>query len=124
MRLFWLGLGWTCVGLGAIGVVMPLVPTTPFLLAAAWAFANSSERFHRWLLEHRHLGPPIHAWKRHRAIPRHVKWLAALSVVVSIAGALWAGVPAWALMLQVAILTVVMAFVLTRPSRGRAEPAR
>ena len=50
LRYAYLTLGWVCVGLGAIGVVVPGMPTVVFLLVAVWAFARSSERFHRWLL--------------------------------------------------------------------------
>jgi hypothetical protein len=51
------------VVLGAAGIFLPLLPTTPFLLLAAYLFARSSERWHRWLLDHRQLGPYIHAWR-------------------------------------------------------------
>ena len=55
--------GMLMVGLGAAGIVLPLVPTTPFLLLAAYLFARSSPRWHAWLLNHRHFGPYIHAWR-------------------------------------------------------------
>ncbi len=51
------------VALGTTGIVLPLLPTTPFLLLAAFLFAKSSERWHDWLLNHKHLGPYIHAWR-------------------------------------------------------------
>ena len=62
LRYALIGLGWVNVALGAIGIVVPGMPTTVFLLIALWAFSKSSERFRTWLYEHRRLGPPIRAW--------------------------------------------------------------
>lgn len=56
-------LGLLMVGLGTAGIFLPLLPTTPFLLLAAYLFARSSDRWHRWLLQHKHLGPYIHAFR-------------------------------------------------------------
>src|SRR5690606_41134853 len=58
------------VGLALAGTVLPLLPTTPFLLVAAWAFARSSPRLDAWLHAHPRLGPPLAAWQARRAIPR------------------------------------------------------
>ena len=85
MRFFWLGLGWLSVGLGAIGAVLPLLPTVPFLLLAAFCFARSSERFHKCLVEHPKFGPPIQDWRNTGAIRRRVKWMATASMAVSLA---------------------------------------
>ena len=85
MKYFWLGFGWLCVGLGAIGAFLPLLPTVPFLLLAAFCFARSSERVHQWLLNHPRFGPPIADWRRNGAIRRRVKWLATASILVSFA---------------------------------------
>ena len=67
-RALWLLLGLVAVGLGAVGVVLPLLPTTPFLLLAAFAFARSSERWHQWLVNHQIFGPLIEDWNRYGAI--------------------------------------------------------
>lgn len=72
-RLFLIGLGWFSFALGVIGIFLPVMPTTPFILLAAWAFSQSSERFHTWLLEHRHFGPMVRTWQHERALQRRVR---------------------------------------------------
>jgi uncharacterized membrane protein YbaN (DUF454 family) len=78
-KQLYLLLGWLCVGLGLLGALLPLMPTVVFLLIAAWAFARSSPRCHRWLREHPRFGEIICAWEQHRAMPRRAKraaWVA------------------------------------------------
>lgn len=65
--------GFVCVGLASLGVVLPLLPTTPLLLVAAACFARTDPRFHRWLLTNRMFGPIIRDWQRHRCIPLRAK---------------------------------------------------
>lgn len=115
MRFVWQGIGWTSLMMGALGVILPLLPTTPFLLLSAWCFARSSKRFHYWLIHHPRFGPPIEAWRHQGAISRRAKGLAMLSIAASLAIAVAAGVPAWALALQIACLAAVSVFILSRP---------
>lgn len=68
-----IGTGSLCVLLGVIGIFLPLLPTTPFMLLAAACFARSSRRFHDWLLANRTFGPLIREWEQHRSIPRRTK---------------------------------------------------
>lgn len=65
--------GSLCVVLGVVGLFLPLLPTTPFMLLAAACYARASLRFYRWLTGHRLFGPPILEWRRHRAIPYRAK---------------------------------------------------
>ena len=84
-RHFYQFLGWLCVALGLIGTVLPLMPTTVFLLIAAWAFSRSSQRWHRWLREHNRFGETIRAWEEHHAMPRRAKRIAFLALGASYA---------------------------------------
>ena len=82
-RHLYLALGWASVALGVLGVIVPLMPTTVFLLIAAWAFSRSSDRWHRWLREHARFGEVIRAWEEHHAMPRRAKRIAFLALAAS-----------------------------------------
>ena len=114
-RLIWLMVGALALALGAIGIVLPLLPTTPFLLVAAFAFAESSERMHQWLLNHNVFGALIHDWQRHRAISRSAKIasVAAMAAVLIITAL--HGVPAIVLGVQALVLVPCALFVVSRP---------
>jgi uncharacterized membrane protein YbaN (DUF454 family) len=73
LRMVLIAVGMCSTALGVIGIFMPLLPTVPLLLLAAAGFARSSERFHGWLLEHRHLGPMIRGYLDGRGIPLRAK---------------------------------------------------
>jgi len=114
-RAAWQVLGLAATGCGFIGAFLPLVPTTPFLLLAAFAFARSSPGLHRWLLTHPRLGPPLRNWQRHGAIDRRSKALAILVMGAALAGSMLLGLPAWLFATQAVVLGVVAAFILSRP---------
>jgi len=115
MRMLWRVGGAIALGLGILGIPLPLLPTTPFLLLAAFCFARSSPPLHRWLISHRHFGPPIIRWRDCGAISRKAKTLAALAMAAGFMGALAFGAPLFALIAQVVVLTFVGAFIFTRP---------
>ena len=75
-RMAYAGAGLIALGLGLLGVVLPGLPTTPFILLAAACFARSSQRMHDWLLTNRVTGPMLRDWVRHRILPRRVRWVA------------------------------------------------
>ncbi|MYE86030.1 MAG: DUF454 domain-containing protein [Gammaproteobacteria bacterium] len=121
-RHLWMALGWASLGLGALGVLLPLLPTTPFLILAAYFFSRSSQRVHAWLLNHRVFGPPIENWRTHRAISTGAKLaaLAAMALILAVSAA--ANIPAWALAIQAVILAGVAIFLLTRPTPTPRSP--
>jgi hypothetical protein len=86
LRVAMLVAGFVCVGLAALGVFLPLLPTTPFLLVAAASFARSSPRFYRALLGNRVFGPLIRDWREYRSVPRRAK-LMAITAIVAVLGA-------------------------------------
>ncbi len=75
--------GWLAVILGLIGAVLPIVPTTPFLIVALACFSKSSPRFHRMLLTNKWFGPPLKEWENNHTVKRHVKIKAMMLIVVS-----------------------------------------
>jgi uncharacterized membrane protein YbaN (DUF454 family) len=74
---------WLNVALGLIGIVIPGLPTTVFLIIAAWAFSKSSERFHKWLWNHPRFGASIQSWHNHRVIPKSAKIFATSMMLMS-----------------------------------------
>ena len=82
-RYMYLLLGWIAVGLGALGIFLPILPTVPFMILAAFCFARSSPRLEAWLVEHEQFGPHIRAWRDHGAISRKGKIMALIAFVVS-----------------------------------------
>jgi uncharacterized membrane protein YbaN (DUF454 family) len=82
-RVAFAALGWVFFCLGVVGLLLPIVPTTPFMLLALWAFSNSSQRFHDWLYHHRVFGPPLQRWRRERTVPAWSKALALGSMCAS-----------------------------------------
>ena len=82
MRYLYFICGLICVGVGVAGIFLPLVPTTPLILLAAFCFSKSSERMHRWLTEHRRFGPMIRDWQQHRVIRPRAKLMAVIMILV------------------------------------------
>ncbi len=115
-RHVWTALGAVALALGIVGVVVPLLPTTPFLILAAYLFSRGSGRLHAWLVDHPTFGPPIRHWREHRAVSRRAKVSASIAIVLIFAFSVVLALPAWALALQAIVLGGVAGFLITRPT--------
>ncbi|WP_457390125.1 YbaN family protein [Roseateles sp. P5_E1] len=82
-RLLWRALAVLGLVLAMIGVVLPVLPTVPFLLLAAWAAGKGWPALENWLLNHAHFGPGIRRWRERGAVPRRAKWLAVVMMACS-----------------------------------------
>lgn len=83
LRLLWLLGGLLALALGVLGVFLPVLPTTPFVLLAAWCFSRGSTRCEAWLLNHRLFGPMVRDWRERRAVPLRAKQLATVMMTLS-----------------------------------------
>jgi len=121
LRLLWLVAGLVCVALGIIGALLPLMPTTIFLILAAGCFARSSPRLEAWLLDHPRFGPTLRAWRRDGAIGQRGKAMACGGMAIGYT-LFWCGaLPHLPLAAGVgAAMAACAAYVLTRPA-PRAE---
>ena len=115
-RLPWMILGWTCVGLGFLGVVLPLLPTTPLLILAAFAFGKSSPGLKEWLLDHPVFGGPIRDWEADGAIRPRAKILACTAMALISTISLLSGLGATILLIQALAMGGAATFILTRPN--------
>jgi uncharacterized protein len=119
-RLLFNVAGTLALALGIVGIFLPLLPTTPFVLLAAACYARGSRRFHDRLLANRTFGPMVHEWERHRSLPYRTKLSAIvlMSVTMSISIVFFVR-PTW-LKLTLAVLGVALAIWMYRiPSRDR-----
>ena len=116
-----LGAGWVSTGLALVGVVLPLVPTTPFLLLAAACFLRCSPRLHRRLLADPRFGPLVARWQSDRSVPRSAKRRACLLVVATFAISIAILSSAWARVALLALMVVLLVFLAGLRTSG-AEP--
>ena len=110
-------LGFCFFGLGAVGTVVPGLPTTPFMLLALWAFSRSSDRFHNWLYNHPFFGPPLQQWHEHRVIPRNAKILSISMMMLSLGYmVIFTEVGVWLKVTTFLIMLYGAWYILTKPS--------
>lgn len=115
-----LGTGWLCVGLGIVGIIMPLFPTTPFLLVAVWAFSRSSPELAEKIRSHRLAGAYVRDWEDEGVIPLGAK-IIAITMMLAMLGYLHfgSGAPQWAVIAAGLVMGCAGAYILSRPSRRR-----
>ena len=121
VKFLLIGFGWLNVGFAAVGVVIPGIPTTIFLLIALWAFSQSSERLRSWLYNHPIFGAFLQNWKQHGVIPRRAK-IAAISVM-SVSWVILIFLSAkWMVWGSAGLVMLCVAgFIATRPSVPRGD---
>ena len=100
---------------GVIGIFLPLLPTTPFILLAAACFARSSPRFHAWIIQHPTFGPIQRAWKESRAIPRKAKRTATLMMALSTAWIWWSVEPLFARVAATLFILSAFTYIWSKP---------
>jgi len=116
VRILWLIAGLFSLVVGIAGMVLPLVPTVPLVLLAAYCFARSSDRLHEWILNHRIFGPMTADWRDNGAISKRGKNAATVSIFIVFGISVVLGLKPWILILQAVVLTSVLIFIWSRPS--------
>lgn len=117
MKIIWLFFGFITLLLALIGIVLPLLPTVPFLLLAAFFFARSSTRIHDWLINHPKLGPPIYDWQNNGSISLKSKKAATFCILIALSIPIYIGLGWKIISFQILILCIVLSFIWTRPSK-------
>lgn len=118
-KIVLLTLGHLFLALGIIGAFLPILPTTPFLLLAAYFYSKSSSKIHQWMLKHKYLGPPLKDWQQNGVIGMKAKILAATMIILIISWRipkLDVGMPVK--IIASSVLFAVLIFVCTRPSKA------
>ncbi len=121
-RILLLIIGWICVALGGVGVVLPLLPTTPFLLIAVWAFSRSSKRLSDWLYGHARFGPLLIDWDAYRVIPLWAKCLATVMMSASLTYVWFVVQPPLLAWLAAAAVCLLAAVYIWRKPHRRPAP--
>lgn len=121
-RILLLLSGWIAVILATLGVVLPVLPTTPFLLLAAWCFSRSSPRFHHWLLYRSWFGGYIRHWQTHKGLPRKAKRRAVIVILLTFAVSLWLVKLIYIRLLLLCILVWLLIFMLRLPETDEMTP--
>ena len=116
-KMILISLGWFCVGLGFIGIFVPGIPTTIFLIIALWAFTKSSKKLRNWLLNHKKFGPILNNWQQYKVVPLRAKIL--MVVLMSLASILfyYSLQNLYLTIGLVIILVLVAIYVISLPSK-------
>jgi hypothetical protein len=122
VRAMFFCLGSIFVGLATIGVLLPLVPTTPFLLLAAACYARSSQRLYDWLLANRVFGSTIRQWQEHRSVAHRTKIVAIVLLVLTLGTSIIFFVPLWPVKIVLLLIGVwVVQFLVRLPTTRQGE---
>ena len=116
-KIILLSIGWICVGLGFIGIFVPGLPTTIFLIVALWAFTKSSKKLRIWLLNHKKFGPFLRDWQEHRVVPLRAKILMVILQTCVVIMVHYTFNNLFITMGLIVILVLVAWYVLSLPSK-------
>ena len=116
VRAIWFAVGCSALALGVAGVILPVLPTTPFVILAAFAFGKSAPRLEAWLEESRTFGPAIADWRAHGAIALRFKVIAIAMMSGAFGLSIAMSVAPIVLIVQAAAMIAAAAFILSRPS--------
>lgn len=117
LKYIYITLGSFFLLIGVIGIFLPLLPTTPFLIIAAFFFSKGSDKFYHWLMYHKYLGPPIQDWNQHGLIRKPHKIIATSMMSVSALFVLTKStIPIVGKVSFSIVLCTVLIFIWTRPS--------
>jgi uncharacterized membrane protein YbaN (DUF454 family) len=113
-----------CLLLAVIGLILPVMPTVPFLVVAAWAAARSSPRLHHWLLQHPRFGPYLRDWTEAGVVPRRAKWFSTVMMGGSaVSMPVFIPVAWWPLVIgAIAVMAAILVWLWRRPEQRSAPP--
>lgn len=114
-------LGFLSLGLGVLGAFLPLLPTTPFALLAAYLFSKGSPRLYNWLINLPKIGDSIKDWNEHGVISKRVKIIAAISLITVMAMLNFKEIIWWGRLSASIVLTCVLVFVISRPEKRKQK---
>lgn len=120
MKLAYTACGMICLALAFIGVFLPLLPTTPLVILAAFCFSKGSERLHRWLLSQPLFGPVLQDWQSHHVIRFQIKCIATSLIAMTMGYPVFFGpLPLWSRIALVTIMACVLRYIWSFPSEPK-----
>jgi uncharacterized membrane protein YbaN (DUF454 family) len=120
-RLIYLVVGGLCTVLGIVGAFLPVMPTTPFLLVALWAFSKSSPKMRDWLYHHPRYGPTLRDWFEYGAVSARVKAIACIAMLFSVPAVYYLSESWIAVSVHGTIICITAIFILSRPSTSSRD---
>ncbi|EKE68756.1 YbaN family protein [Gallaecimonas xiamenensis] len=115
LRYLFLLVGWLAIALGILGIALPVLPTTPFILLAAWCFAKGSPRCHQWLRSNRYFGQMVRDWEAQRGLRRRYRRRAVAMMLVTFSISLLLVPKIWLKIMLVTILVSVLIYLYRLP---------
>jgi uncharacterized membrane protein YbaN (DUF454 family) len=116
-KILWISAGWVAMAIGIIALALPILPTAPFIILAAYCFSRGSRKLHHWIRTRKYFGPIVLEWEQHQVIRLRVKVIATVLTIFSfVTSMIFLQVP-WSIKLIIAaIIMVALCYIWTRPS--------